>query len=276
MTIQRLVILQLLLFAGLGSAYFIPNQGKQQPVGVRMELPESIGYWTGVPEKVSQQELEQLAADTSFARRMYSNAFGDQLLTSIVLAGEDPDNSIHRPERCLPAQGWTVLDSKTVAIKTPVLATGNLKVTRLYNERKFKDNSGKIHSVYNLNYYWFVGYRDVTPSHIDRALMDIRDRITKGYNQRWAYVTVASNISEGFVRFGRSEGATDQMIQSFIQDLLPQIVQPSVLGPNAVRDGRSAEFHLNAHDRGAETPKSRAAVASLNIGPPINLTASGN
>jgi EpsI family protein len=228
MTIKRLVLLQLVLLMGLGAVYLIPTQAKTQPMGVIMELPESVGLWTGVTQPVSKLELEQLAADTSFARRLYSNAFGDQVLASIVLSGEDPDNSIHRPERCLPAQGWTVSDSKTVTIDAPKLPGGKLKVTRLHNQQKFRDDQGKMRTVYNLNYYWFVGYTDITPSHIDRAVMDIRDRVVNGYNQRWAYVTVASNITEGLVKFGRSEAASDQMIQAFIRDLFPQIVQPSV------------------------------------------------
>lgn len=229
MTTTRLVFLQLLLFAGLGSAYLLPKQSMTQPMGVKMELPESVGQWSGVTQKVSDAELTGLARDTSFARRMYSNAFGDQVLVSIVLAGEDPDNSIHRPERCLPAQGWTVIDSRVVTIKSPSLPGGELKVTRLHNQRKFEDEHHNTHSLYNLNYYWFVGYNAVTPSHIDRFLTDMRDRISKGYNQRWAYVTVASNVTEGFVRFGRSEAATDEMIQSLIASIYPQILRPSVL-----------------------------------------------
>jgi len=232
MTINRLVFLQIVLFAGLGSAYLIPTQSKQ-PMGIIMDLPESIGQWSGVSQDVSKLEVEGLAPDTSFARRLYSNAFGDQIVVSIVLAGEDPDNSLHRPERCLPAQGWTVVDSRTVTIIAPALPTGQLKVTRLHNQRKIEDEKGNSHTLYNLNYYWFVGYTDVTPSHIDRALTDIRDRITKGYNQRWAYVTVASNITEGFVKFGRSEAATDQMLQSLTQQIFPRILRPSVLKQQA-------------------------------------------
>jgi EpsI family protein len=233
MTIKRLIILQLLLFAGLGSAFLVPAHAKMQPVGVKMELPEFIEQWYGTPQKITPGELQELAADTSFARRMYSSAFGDNILASIVLSGEDPDNSIHRPERCLPAQGWTILDSRTVTITAPSFPNGKLTVTRLHNQQKFEDQRGNFHIIYNLNYYWFVGYEHLTPSHIDRALTDIWDRVTKGYNQRWAYVTVASTITEGLTKFGRSEKETDQMIQSFIRELFPRIVRPSALKQQA-------------------------------------------
>jgi EpsI family protein len=227
-SVKRLVLLQLVLFGGLGSAYLIPTQSNQ-PIGVIMDLPESIGQWSGASQKITEAELNGLAPDTSFARRIYSNAFGDQILVSIVLAGEDPDNSIHRPERCLPAQGWTVIDSRTVTIKGPAFPAGQLSTTRLHNQRRFEDDKGNAHTANNLNYYWFVGYSDITPSHIDRAVMDIRDRITKGYNQRWAYVTVASTVTKGLVKFGRSEAETDKMIQSLIAQLFPKIIGPSIL-----------------------------------------------
>jgi EpsI family protein len=229
MTIKRLLFLQLLLFAGLGSALLVPTYARMQPVGVKMDLPDFIGQWYGTPQQVTKAELEELAADTTFARRVYTNAFGDQILASIVLAGEDPDNSIHRPERCLPAQGWTILDSRTVTVMDPSLPGGKLTVTRLHNQQRFEDKKGNSQTLYNLNYYWFVGYTHVTPSSIDRAMNDIWDRVTKGYNQRWAYVTVASTVTQGLTKFGRSEKATDEMIQAFIVQLFPKIIGPSVL-----------------------------------------------
>ncbi len=225
MTTKRLSLVLLVLVGGLCSAFLVPARTHFQPVGVVMNLPESIGQWSSQKESITKAELEELAADTTFARRMYSNAFGDHILVSIVLAGEDPDNSIHRPERCLPAQGWTILDSRTVKIPVAKSNNGSIEATRLHNEQNFKDNQGQLHLVYNLNYYWFVGYHRLTPSHIERAMFDIHDRVIKGYNQRWAYVTVASTITEGLMRFGRSEAASDQMLQSFIQELFPRIIQ---------------------------------------------------
>ena len=162
MTTKRLALVLVLVVAGLCSAFLVPNRTDFQPIGVDMNLPESIGQWTGTPGKISDQELNGLAPDTTFARRIYTNAFGDSILVSIVLAGEDPDNSIHRPERCLPAQGWTIMDSRTVKIPLSKNPLGNLEATRLHNEQNFKDDQGRLHPVENLNYYWFVGYNRLT------------------------------------------------------------------------------------------------------------------
>jgi EpsI family protein len=225
MTIRRLIILQTILLIGFGSVFLLPRQSHSQPMGVTMELPDFIGDWFGVPQKVTQAELDELASDTTFARRIYSNGRGDNILASVVLAGEDPDNSLHRPERCLPAQGWTVMESKIVAVKAPSLPNGGLKVTRLHSQQKFPDQTGKVRTIYNLNYYWFIGVNDVTPSAIGRSVLDIRDRVVRGIDQRWAYVTVAANIGEGNTKFGRTEKETDQLIQDFIAKLYPTITK---------------------------------------------------
>src|SRR5581483_11540616 len=112
MTISRLLILQALLACGLGTIFFIPRKANIQPCNVKMELPDTLGIWEGTPTEVTQKEKDGLAPDTQFCRKTYDDGFGDHILVSIVLSGNDLDNSIHRPERCLPAQGWSIVDSK--------------------------------------------------------------------------------------------------------------------------------------------------------------------
>jgi hypothetical protein len=73
-------------------------------------------------------------------------------------------------------------------------------------------------NVYNLNYYWFIGYSDITASHFEREYIDMKDRLLHGYNQRWAYVTVAANIN------GRTEAETGEIIESLIAQVYPKIV----------------------------------------------------
>jgi EpsI family protein len=228
MNVRRLIFLQLFLIAGFGTVFLLPKQSHSQPTGVTLELPDFIQNWFGVPQAITQNEITDLGADTEFARRIYSNGLGDHVLASIVLAGADPDTSLHRPERCLPAQGWTMMDSKVITIRDPRLPNGELKVTRLHSQQKFPDSKGNLHTLYNVNYYWFIGVNEITESAIRRALIDIRDRVVKGYDQRWAYVTVASNITQGVQKFGRSEAETDEILQKFIANLFPVIVKPDV------------------------------------------------
>jgi EpsI family protein len=221
MTTNRLVVLLLVLVAGLSAVFLLPVSAKTEPVGIKLALPRSIDKWYGVDQAVTERERQVLAADTEFARKEYTDGVGNSIYASIVLSGHDLDNSIHRPERCLPAQGWTIADSKNLVIAVP--GWGNLRVTRLYSVQQVPTRDGKTVPIYNLSYYWFVGYHHLTASHLQRTFLDIQDRILKGYNQRWAYVTVTANITQGLVRFGSSEKQTDALLQDFIQRLFPQI-----------------------------------------------------
>ena len=223
MTIKRLLILQALLACGLGTIFFIPRQTALQPCRVRMQLPEFIGGWSGKDAAVSDAEHAMLASDTQFCRKVYNDGLGDSVLVSIVLSGHDLDNSIHRPERCLPAQGWNIEDSTAINVPVPQAPGGELPVTRLHDVTQ-KSYQGHVFNVYNLNYYWFIGYSEITASHIRREYVDMRDRLLYGYNQRWAYVTVAATITKGLTPDGRDEAQTDAMIQDLIKQVYPKIV----------------------------------------------------
>jgi EpsI family protein len=171
---------------------------------------------------VTQAEHDGLAPDTEFSRKVYEDGFGNQVYVSIVLSGHDLDNSIHRPERCLPAQGWTIEDSSTRTVPVAQAPGGLLPVTRLHNWRE-EPIDGRVYRIYGLDYYWFIGYSDITASHIQREFIDMKDRLLHGYNQRWAFVTVAATVRG-------DETQTDNMIQSLIAQVYPRIVTDAGAG----------------------------------------------
>ncbi len=223
MTTKRLLFLQGFLLVSLGTVFLLPKVAESTPQGIELALPAAVGNWQGEDQEITQREREILAKDTSFARKLYVDGTGRGVFVSIVMSGQDLDNSIHRPERCLPAQGWSVVDSRLV--KVPTRGGGALETTRLHNVHKATTTDGQVVSVYNLNYYWFVGYNETTASHLRRSYLDVRDRVLYGYNQRWAYITIAANIPPGELRFGEQD--TDAMLKDFIQELLPEIHRPA-------------------------------------------------
>ena len=227
MIINRLIILLTLLVAGMSSVFLLPKQLFYQPVGVELALPDFVGEWSGNDVPISKEEIGTLGPETQFSRKSYTNGEGDELAVTVVLSGHDMNTSLHRPERCLKAQGWDLVGSKIVSVALP--ASGAMTATRLHDVRMFQSREGaRPVPVYNLDYYWFVGYSDLTSSHVVRYWMDIRDRILHGYNQRWAYFTVAATVTGGLRTFGRTEAQTDTMIQDFIKKLVPKTHKPSV------------------------------------------------
>ena len=228
MTTSRLVILQAVLLLGLSAVFLLPSVPNEQPAGIEEELPQMVGEWYGKDVDVTEGERSTLGYETKFSRKIYTNGRGDELFVSIVLANRDMNTSIHRPERCLPAQGWTIVDSRKTEIPLPSPTGAVLAATRLHNMRPVRANNGQTLNLFNLNYYWFVGYTGLTPSHTERNLIDIKDRLLRGYTQRWAYVTVAGTITSSFNKFGRDEKQTDELIRDFMKQLVPLLHKPSV------------------------------------------------
>src|SRR3954452_15754794 len=129
MTTKRLAILFVFVLAGFSIVFLLPKSAAQ-PYGVKMELLGKLGDWMGEDEEILQKERDTLGKGTEFARKRYVNDFVPDpripgrtvtygMLVSMVLSGRDMSTSIHRPERCLDAQGWIRLGSDEVAINIP-------------------------------------------------------------------------------------------------------------------------------------------------------------
>lgn len=221
---KRLLRLQAVLLAGLSSVFLLPHAGKSSPAGIAMKLPDVIGVWIGDDAEVTPKERETLAKDTQFVRKLYTGPERDQIYVSIVLSGEDMTNSIHRPERCLAAQGWNLQSGEKRVVTMPGGTT--IPLTKLRTVQVFEPKAGHRMIVQNLSYYWFIGYHDMTASHLMRTGIDLRDRILNGYNQHWAYVTVNGIVTQGLQRPGRSEAETSEMLEKFIQELVPRLQKP--------------------------------------------------
>jgi EpsI family protein len=220
---KRLFAIEVALVLGLGSIFLLPKAPATSPVGISLNLPIWVGDWLGDDAPVTARELEVLAKDTQFARKTYTNLAGDRIFVSIVLSGEDMTTSIHRPERCLPAQGWNL--QNTSARRIAISDSRMLDMTQLRGLRMENGNGAPV-PIKNLTYYWFVGYSDITASHFTRTMFDLRDRILHGYNQRWAYVTVSSTIKQRSTAAERSEAETARMLENFISQLVPKLTRP--------------------------------------------------
>jgi hypothetical protein len=86
--------------------------------------------------------------------------------------------------------------------------------------------------------YWFVGKDMTTPFHWMRLVHANWDRVVHNINHRWAYIVVSAPVLEGFTPQGKSEAETMKMLESFVAELAPEIMQPSVklAGQEVTRD----------------------------------------
>ena len=226
------IVLGLALFT-IASCWFVPPEQAGNETGVVMDLPNRIGPLWSFPEKVSRSELAILPSDTTFARETYGLPTSDRLdriLCSIVLSGREK-RSIHRPERCLPGQGWSIRDSKVIAVD---LASGHpLSVMALLLDRPVALTDGRTVSLQSYYLYWYVGKKVATPYSFERVLLTNWDLVRYRLNQRWAYVIVSAYITQGFRPNGRDPEQTLELLKQFIRASVPAFVK-SEMPPGSI------------------------------------------
>ena len=225
---RRLLTGMLLLTLGLSAMYLLPKTYGVRQSAIVMSLPLIVDDWYGRKLEVSTLEKKSLATDTEQEKAEYQRYAPDKpgevdlLNAFIVLSGDDMNNSIHRPERCLPAQGY-ILESR--GEKEIDLGDGRvLKAMRLVSHHStIKAPNGS--NMPNLTYYWFVGAKEITNGHYSRTFIDMRDRLFTGANQRWAYVTVQANFDIDWSPqiAHRTEEEADNMIGEYIKKVFMKI-----------------------------------------------------
>jgi hypothetical protein len=196
------LLLPVFVVATLSSIYFLPTAGEVAQSAVRMELPEEGGGWFFKQQVASEAERETLAKDTEFSKAICLKprpgefdekgyAIPDRVDLSVVLSGSDINNSIHRPERCMPAQGHNIISSIDRRIDLDNGRT--IEVKRLQSVQRIPTNEERTEflELNCLTYYFFIGHDRITNDHLGRTFVDMKDRLLKGMDQRWAYVSTS-------------------------------------------------------------------------------------
>jgi EpsI family protein len=202
--------------------WLVPAPRMGGEAGVLMDnLPYHIGPLYAFSEPVSEAEHLILPPDTTYTRKTYGSpdsSRNDRILCSIILSGAEK-RSIHRPERCLPAQGWRIDSSHTESL---TLASGHpLQVTALLLEKPMTTSDGRPFTIRSYFLYWFVGKGITTPSQTTRILMTNWDLLVHRVNQRWAYVIVSANITKDWRPDGLDPQETLDTLKQFIRDSAP-------------------------------------------------------
>ena len=214
----------------------LPMNTQLQESAISPALPygTELPGWYGEKEQASPEERGTLAADTIFSkgayRRCYSNSganspfvgqstntagvqcYGPQVSVSIVYSGSDMNSSIHRPERCLPAQGHQELRGKDCPLKLSNGKSITFRRLQSFTLPKVKGDQPLQH----IHYYVFIGTDRICHSHMSRTLYDIWDRVAKGRTQRWAYLQVGSY-------WGGNSGITEAEAEAALQDLIADL-----------------------------------------------------
>jgi Protein of unknown function (DUF3485) len=157
-------------------------------IKVKFALPSHVLDYTSDSEPEDKTVLDMLPKDTSFAQRRYTAPDGFWVNANIVLMGMDR-TSIHKPEFCLPGQGWRIDKKTTVSLPIESPYPYHLRVAKWTITNFIQNNDGRKQEISGLYVFWFVAQNEETDSHWQRVWWLTRDLLTTGVLQRWAYVS---------------------------------------------------------------------------------------
>lgn len=153
------------------------------PAGLTNTCPAcggALGDWALMEKTV-------LPVDTEIAHRRYRIPGGAPMQVSLVLNGRE-QKSIHRPERCLPAQGFAVEYSQVRRIARPGRLDLPVRLMVLRSVDRVEQTRGGL-----LYAYWFIGPGHETASHFRRLAWMAWESLRDGVPARWAYMAVATD-----------------------------------------------------------------------------------
>ena len=123
----------------------------------------------------SEGELHTLPEDTIIDKRMYRDVDGAWYSVALIIGGRSK-SSIHRPELCLPSQGFQMsapCDVEVAGVDWHLLTLARRDAP---------------HLAFAYTFFNQDGFR--TSSHVLRIFRDVWDRSVNGRIDRWAMVTV--------------------------------------------------------------------------------------
>ena len=214
-----------------GVLHHLKNHQKLGVPGIKATpIPGSTVMQIELPEKaldLMSEKLEQgavvtnmLPKDTSFASRRYRNSTNEYgILVNVVMMGKDR-TSIHKPEYCLPGQGWQIESKTNATISIDGSHPYPLTVAKWNLSINYKNENGQVEHWSGLYVFWFVADNEQTTDHWTRVLWLARDLLRHGVLQRWAYVSYFTVCNPG------QEDAAYERVQKLIAASVPEFQLP--------------------------------------------------
>jgi hypothetical protein len=161
-------------------------------------------------DTISIGEKLSLPEDTKMSKKNFLSSDGREIRVSIVLSGYE-QKSIHRPQQCLPAQGFSIDNTNVEFVK--IGDDKQLDISML--ELRLPDGLGGYSKFYYA--YWFIGPESETATHLERLLLMSKDRVFRNVASQWAYIAISIESFEGDID-GKQE------LKQFIKELYPYVV----------------------------------------------------
>lgn len=163
----------------------------------------------GALHGISLGEKTILPEDTRIVKRIYRTSYGVQFLVTAVIGGRFKQ-SIHRPELCMPAQGYIMSAPRSFT-----------RAGRPFHAVHLQ-GKGQPPSVLAYTFFNQEGVR--TASHVRRIFIDTWDRSVHNRIDRWVMVTVNASVPfdrDGFDLMHEADRLTFEAFLDRLSEVLP-------------------------------------------------------
>lgn len=213
--------------AGLGICAATDTSATMAEPGVELVMPLQMGAYQGREFDMTAQERNILDEGVRLKRTLYASASGRQILSTVII-GSASKRSLHRPEVCLPGQGWNITTRSQIPL---ILADGReVTATLLRMFRDFEPAPGQRMRMRALNIYWYIGSDGTTsPDYYDHIRIGYLDAVLKNLNHRWSMASFFVPLKEAEI--GKEDPFAEvsalEDARQFIAELAPKFERAS-------------------------------------------------
>jgi hypothetical protein len=237
------LVVAVLMAATSAAIYFFGDVSKIATNDVGIDLPAAVGTYEGKDVRycssetcgkafvvkpdaemqlcpvchapldvMSPVERAILPAGTLVMKKAYTSPQNEPMFVSVVVSGTDR-LGIHRPQNCLPGQGFVIRETERMPVRIPGREDLLVTLLELGREAEMPDRAGNPPRLSCMAYWYFAGGRE-TPYQSSMMFWMAYDRVLRGKAERWAYVSIMT---------GRRENSDDHKVElaGFISKLHP-------------------------------------------------------
>jgi hypothetical protein len=186
---------------------------------LNISLPENAAGFTSSNLPTAQTVLDYLPKDTSYAQRLYTAPDHLEVMANLILMGADR-TSIHRPDYCLPGQGWQIIERMPEKIPIAGPTPYELRVQKWTVRNTYTTAEGQKILVSGLYVFWFVAENNETDDYTAIQKSILYHLIRHGILERWAYASYFTFCAPG------QEEATFARVKKLIAESVPEFQLP--------------------------------------------------
>ncbi len=162
-------------------------------------IPLDIGEWKGEDVPINEKEIIHLPKDTEHFKRTYTK--GETKILLAIVQSKSDRHSIHPPEACFPAQGWSISTPQPLKIHTD----GDTFLNARRMDASFKGYQEMI-------VYWYQKENLRITNFPLIMFVTVRDLVLFGRSNRWAFIRLSSPLTS-------SPEEAEKNFKDFIREL---------------------------------------------------------